>query len=450
MKKLLFLLFAILFLGFVYADCDGCFSNNICYDFGNVTTNSLTGVKYYCDYSTKSLIQVKAEGASCENDFECSSEYSCLGGKCTANVAGFLSAYNTVLAYTQNISLCIESNMFCYNSSLSAPLNSTALNNTCDIGLRCYSCNSGLNWNSTLSKCIKPICQTTPGCLNISSLTNASVSDNYCVVGSCFSCDSDFDWNSTNQTCQIKQCSSSPGCLNQTSLTNGRIVPNRFCSSGSCFACNTTEGYRWNSITNSCVYSTTIVINPSDWNTIQFSSYDLQQGTEKVLRAYDRLQFSFDGRPYYLALNSVDSSGARISYKIDPILNNLYAYTGAENNFDLNSDGKLDILVQLVSISSNSATVKLMAIQASPLPVVPTPTPSPQQIYASSSPSSADYSGLVVVAVAIVVFVILVVIILLVVKAKNAKKTPQQIYNPQTQPSPYYPQNPSGSQFRSS
>lgn len=448
MKKLFFFLFGILFLSFVYADCDGCFSNNVCYDYGNVTSNSLTGVKYYCDYSTKSLIQVKTEGASCENDFECSSEYSCLGGKCTANVAGFLSAYNTVLAYTQNISLCIESNMFCYNSSLSAPLNSTILNNTCDIGLRCYSCNSGLNWNLTLSKCIRPLCQSVPGCLNISSLNNSSVSDNYCNVGSCFSCDSDFDWNSTNQTCQLKQCSASPGCLNQTSLANGRIVLNRVCSFGTCFACNTSEGYRWNESLGSCVYSSNIVTDPTEWNTIQFSSYDLNQGTEKVLRAYDRLQFSFDGRAYYLSVNSVDSTGSRINYKIDPVMNNLYAYAGVENTFDLNSDGKLDISVKLVSINSAGATLKLMSVQESSVPLPPV-SPAPSPLVEPSTPSQ-DYTLWIIVGVAVIIFILLVIVIVYAVRYKNASKVPPQAYKGQTQPNQYYPQNPSNTQFRSS
>jgi hypothetical protein len=450
MRKVLLFLCLVFFTGFVFA-CDGCLDSNICYSFGDVIQNQITGQSLYCDYNSHTFLSVKGEGVSCQNDFECASGFKCLSGSCTNSFDNLLADYNLLMQTLNNQVFCMGANYFCYNKSLSAPANASNLSSyICDQDTTCYQCNANLTWNDSLNLCIKGICSSTPGCLNQSSLLNASINGFYCSIGNCFECGADFDWNATNQSCQMKACSSTPGCLNQSNLTNGRLISNRFCSSGSCFACNTASNYRWDNSSRSCVYSATISVSPTDWTTIQFSPYDLQQGTEKTLGEYDRLQFSFEGRSYYLGVSSIDTSASKITYRIDPVLTNLNAFVGVDNKFDLNSDGKLDISVNLVAVQQSGARIILKLIQENSNNELPSDENSNQNNGGTTngeveeSTNSEDMTIWLIVALLVFVFILIVVILIVyLVKSKKTEVKQSQPVQPQSvQPQQYRPYSP--------
>ncbi len=431
--KRLFLLIIGFFLSFSLVsatECGGCVgAAGDCYAFGDKISATTTSVERYCDYLTKSFVPTKTSGV-CENDFECAGNYLCFEGYCTGGVSDFLHDYNLLLANLTNNTLCLGDNPilgrnpFCWNGT--QPSNSTPLAKQCNVGSSCYKCNSNLNWNTSLNLCIKDICVSNPGCLNMTSLDNASIGDYYCADNkNCFECRSDYVWNATAQSCKLLSCTSTVGCLNQTSLINGKIM-NRACSVGSCFSCNTS--YRWDNSSKSCV-SSSIIIDPSnDWTTIQFSQGDFDSGTEKLLRSYDRLQFAFEGRTYYLGVLSIDATGSKITYKIEPILNNLIAYLGVENRFDLNSDTKSDLLVKLVAIENGNARVKAVSIRESYEPPI---NQSNNTVIDNPEPNSKENYKLWLILAAGILALVIIIFIVFLIRSSPKEKSVEKVDTPQ-------------------
>lgn len=418
-KQLLFFFVFISLVGFASAVCeDGCQGASGCLEYGAVESGQ------YCDYLTGLLVSQKTNGSNsaCVNDFECATNYSCIDGNCD-------NSYNTFIELLNSGNLtgfCLGTGLFCYNGT--QPSNTTLLNNSCGFAASCYKCNSPYTWNETLSRCIPAACSATPGCLNLTSLNltslnNSATLDKFCAVGSCFECSSDYNWNNSTNSCALKACTSSPGCLNVSNFTNAKVL-NKYCSSGSCFICN--SGYVWNSTKNECVSSSTTTITYS--TTVQLSASELSAGSSKTLKIADRLQFSFENIPYELVVSSVSPSTSKMNYRINPVYNNLVAVIGANNKFDLNSDGIFDINVKLESISNGQAIVSITkeAVSTTPSnPVVTTPiTPSSgDDKPAASTTKDLKGSGKNTAGYLVIVFlVILVVLIVIVIFAIISKK----------------------------
>lgn len=363
MKKV-FILFCLIFVvGFSLAACDnGCESGASCVPYGDIVVLSqVPYVSNYCDFESDGMIQQKTSG-SCLNDFECSPGYSCLDEYCTNEYNYFIQGYNAIIA---NVSgLCYGEDYFCSNVSVS---NASVLSNkNCSFygtGFSCYECNNNFYYNSTLGKCITGICSASPGCMNNSSILNASMNTDYCADNkNCFSCDSDFEWNATTNSCKMKQCTSSPGCMNMANLTNGMVVSNRYCSAGTCFVCRSC--YVWNSNTSSCIYSSSCNSGNVSWSSVYFSSSDLSSGVYKLLSSHDKVEFSFQGRNYWLGILGVDSSKVVFKIEYTGVSNyNLFSNTSA--GFDLSGDGVNDIRVSLAEISNGKANMSIKFLTVS-------------------------------------------------------------------------------------
>jgi hypothetical protein len=359
MKKILILICFLFLVNFSLAICyDGCESGTSCMPFGD--TKTVNQYTYYCDLNG-SLVQQKTSGV-CLNDFECASGYSCLDEICTNAYNYFIQGYNMIIANVSGI--CYGEDYFCSNISVS---NATILvNKSCSfygVGFGCYKCNSNYYYNATLGKCITGICSANPGCMSNSSIVNASIGTDYCADNKkCFACDSDFEWNTTANACKMKQCTSSPGCLNVANLTNGNMVQNRYCSTGSCFACK--PCYVWNSNVSSCVYSSSCSSGNINWSSVYFSSSDLASGVYKLLSSHDRVDFTFQGRNYWLGILGVDSS--KVVFKIEyTSVSNYNLFANASASFDLSGDGVNDIKVSLAGISNGKANMSIKFLTVS-------------------------------------------------------------------------------------
>jgi hypothetical protein len=77
--KIFFIFIIFLFsVSFISAECGGCLENEQCYYVGTLIEKE--GVMNFCDISG-SFLNVKPDGESCQNDFECSSGL-CSSAKC--------------------------------------------------------------------------------------------------------------------------------------------------------------------------------------------------------------------------------------------------------------------------------------------------------------------------------------------------------------------------------
>jgi hypothetical protein len=363
MKKILILICLLFAINFSLAVCEnGCpGEGGACHYYGDIV--AIGPSTYYCDIDSSVLVPQKTAGV-CLNDYECVSGYSCLDEVCTNSYNYFIQGYNALLA---NISgMCYGEDYFCSNLSISNATALTSKNCTyAGSGFACYSCNSPFYYNSSLGKCITGMCGANPGCMANSSLNNASINSDYCVDSkNCFSCDSDFEWNASLNTCKMKLCTSSPGCINITNLTNGNEVRNRYCSSGSCFVCKSC--YVWNANSSSCVYASNCNVGSVNWGDVYFSNGELSSGNYKILSIYDRVNFSFEGRSYWLGVLGIDS--AKIVFKLDPIVSSYNLFVGSSGGFDLNGDGVSDVRVTVSSVSDSKANVsiKFLAVTDDP------------------------------------------------------------------------------------
>lgn len=380
MKKILILICFIFVTSFVLAVCDyGCAGGGgACLSYGDTVT--IGPSIYYCDIDSGTLVVQKTSG-SCLNDYECVSGYSCLDETCTNAYNYFIQGYNALLA---NISgMCYGEDYFCSNLTIN---NATALTSkNCSYagsGFACYSCNSPFYYNSSLGKCITGTCGAAPGCMSNSSLENASVNTDYCADNkNCFACDSDFEWNASENKCKMKLCTSSPGCMNITNLTNGNRVNNRYCSSGSCFVCKSC--YVWDTNSSNCVYASNCNVGSVSWSDVYFSNGELSSGTYKAVGVYNRVNFSFESRSYWLGVLGIDS--AKIVFRLDPIVSSYNLFVGSSGGFDLNGDGVSDVRVTVSSVSDSNANVsiKFLTVTDNPdpnhnnNPNNPTPAPNP-------------------------------------------------------------------------
>jgi hypothetical protein len=426
-----FILFVFLFsLSFVSSTTceDGCINElGGCSDYGTIQNGK------YCDFVTQTFVLQKDSKEDCNNDFECKTNYSCLYGSCDNSFNPYINFFlNTTLKF------CIDDNEFCFDSS-ARPNNSILVDASCPEEMSCYKCNSPYTWNENLSRCVPAACDESPGCLNLSSinltvLNYSKTVDEFCSIGSCFACLSDYEWDNSSKSCVLKPCISSPGCLNQTNLTNGKLL-NRSCSSGSCFICN--SGYYWNSSQSLCIrsptdsgisYSETIVLTPSE----------IESGSSKVVKVNDRIDFTIESTAYTLIVSSLSPSSSKINYRINPVFNNLVAVVGANNRFDLNSDGTIDVNVKLESLSGTQAVVSITkessSVSPSNPPILNTDddgeeesvvVPTTKNIK-SSAKSGAGYFVILLLAILLVLIAIVIVAVIKKKKAAQSELDTQQ------------------------
>jgi len=315
-KILLFFVFLILInIAFVNAECFGCLENNQCYSLGNISNNR------YCDISKNFVLQ-KADNSECQNNFECLHSY-CIDDLCVSQqTLTDLGADMETLAMGQAI----------YNQGP---------------------------------------CTATPGCLNRTSLANATNITGLCVGLStdfkCFRCNSATPhWDNSTSECKKTRCSStSPGCWNRTQLNN---LTNYFniseeCDSGFiCTRCN--SNYDWNG--SMCLYNPpgTTIITRSTWTTISsWTDSMLTSGSMARIRVKERIEMVYNTNKYFVGVNSMSTSS--ISLNISSKSSPTTIYVGDEERFDLDQDGKQDLSVRLTEISSNQAVFLIKKITSS-------------------------------------------------------------------------------------
>jgi len=173
----------------------------------------------------------------------------------------------------------------------------------------------------------------------------------------CFECDDDYSWNGSS--CAKMNCSSTPGCLNLSSLTNAQKL-NRVCSNNyNCFSCN--SGYSWNSSSSYC-YS-----NPVDDNTGGTSGYtvvitnsQLEDGFTGTLARGWSYKIYFSNDYYFILVTSLSTS--QMTLRITPRTKVLTFNIGGERKIDLNDDGFYDLSIKLNSIQNQRASVTLKKI----------------------------------------------------------------------------------------
>ncbi len=410
-----FFIFLIIFsfIGFTLAE-ESCLTQTCNSDS---ETLILGQVSYYCDIIEGVFCTKKSSGESCLNDFECVSPYSCLGEICTGEFNSIVNGYNFIAELLPGYCPAYEDEShtyFCSNSSIVSNA-FKLINKTCKDNYFCFKCNSSAyTYNSNLNICTKGACESTPGqfCLN-SSVSNSSVEEGYYCSNNkqCFSCDSNFDWNSTLSQCILRECTSSPGCMNITNLTNGQIVQNRRCDIGSCFICK--SGYKWDVNTSLCALSSnsisTIMVK------VAVSASDLTAGKYNSLGINDRVSLSFAGRTYYFDLVGIDAS--KISFEIYPTFSNQVLSSGSNRGFDFDNDGTYDLRISYAGIVSGNANVSLQYISefyATQTPEVITTQTPPIPIPGDQVPSTAiDSSNSKIWIFSIIGFIIVLLLIVL-------------------------------------
>jgi len=319
MKKI-FLIFGIIAListVIVSAECNGCLNNNQCYNIGETLNNK------YCSMS-KSFLSQKRDNVSCQNNFECLSNY------------------------------CMDE--ICINEQILT--------------------NLGIDYNllnQTENYLKQGNCTATPGCLNKTSLLNAQNISGICTNGptfKCFQCNSDNPyWNGS--ACTETPCHyDAPGCWNITKLNELDHYENVSESCNSGFICTKcVRNYVWDGVT--CVYYTGGggTNPPIIWKTnATFTEDSLTNGFTIKLKAKERISISFKGVSYFIGVVSLTSTSAliNVSSKSQQIIMNI----GNERKFDLNNDGTNDITITLSTISSNQATFSIKKLSQPSTPVV--------------------------------------------------------------------------------
>jgi hypothetical protein len=243
---------------------------------------------------------------------------------------------------------CSGAGMFCLNTTPAHSSNVTEL--TCPgLNEKCYNCSAGFSWNETLKVC-QANCGVQPGCG--ASFANASIVSGYCSTGSCLKCDNNFIYN--NSKCELMQCESSVGCLNLTSLSNANNLT-RNCSVGKiCFACN--SGYNWNNA--SCV------LGAGAWVNTTLTDAEFLAGTIKNMQVYERVYFTVGSVSYWLGLISVNSTIYTADIQIGSIVNKTLVIN-SEAKVDLNGDGILDISILLDDVYDGEADISIKKIVTS-------------------------------------------------------------------------------------
>jgi len=249
-------------INFAYADeiCAGCEYESSCYAYGDTLMIGMSS--FYCDYPSGNFVLQKTNG-SCINDFECVENYYCIDGNCTNTYNQIIMGQELFNQIGAIENLCMGSGLFCYNSSLPAPLNTGVIAKNCTApNLACYTCNSDYYWDSSASICRLPSCDSTPGCLNKTNLSDAYTLRRECAVAGykCFRCNSGYSWDGTackkdlyitpcSNDCLIsgnRQCSGnaykicgnydSDSCLEWSTIVN--CVSGQICSNGNCISNN--------------------------------------------------------------------------------------------------------------------------------------------------------------------------------------------------------------------
>lgn len=449
MKKYFFIASVLFLIGFVFACDTGCENSqdlSKCYNYGDV--EKIGNLFFFCDSETDALSKPRENGAECVNNFECSVGY-CVSEVCNGYYADIIQV-NAVLSESAP-GLCPEfedttGTYFCSDSLFVA--NAAQLTaKTCDSTSYCFKCNSSAyTYNSTLNICTKGLCDVTPGqfCLN-ASVSNSSEKEGYYCSNNkkCFSCDSNFDWNSTLSQCILRPCTNSPGCMNITNLTNGQIIENRRCDVGSCFVCK--SGYSWNANTSMCVLSSNSTSIPMV--KVAVSSSDLAAGTYNSLSINDRVSLSFAGRTYYFDLLGIDYS--KITFEIYPTFSNQILSSGSSRGFDFDNDGTYDLKIIYAGVVSGNANVSLKYVSepyATQTPEVITTTNNTPVVPIAPSPSTATDSSFtknIWIFIVIGIFVILLFILLFVyLLRKNTASKPDLAGSSSNNPAPQQPMPP--------
>lgn len=356
----------LLIVGFAAACDTGCNNgvDSTCYNYSDTYDRVVasTTISYYCNIDTDNFT-VRQSSGFCLNDFECVSGYSCVSGTCTGSFSDVIMANTLLQSFVFGLCPIDEnSGYFCSNVTvLNNATNYSDLSCGEDFFAKCYSCNEGLYYDKDLGLCITGICDSKPGCSNV-SINNTEVTGEYCSDSKlCYACGADFGWDLSLSKCVMKKCVSSPGCLNVTNLTDAYVVENRICDAGkTCFSCGGSR--KWNSTISECVLSSTTTNGGGSWDTISFSDLELKTGVYKIFSAWDRVFFNFAGRSYQFKLTSVETN--RIIYDIYPstTMLNQNLYTFQERKYDLDSDNVYDFKVSLADISSRRANISLKFI----------------------------------------------------------------------------------------
>ncbi|MEM4330442.1 MAG: hypothetical protein QW273_00330 [Candidatus Pacearchaeota archaeon] len=408
------------FLQSALAECI-CNFDGLCFDIGDVYTHSFLG-KFYC--SLEGEMKQQKESGACENDFECLGK--CLNGVCVLEFRSLIAVYNSLLNGTK---FCIEEGMFCLNSSEDQPENSTFLQDYyCDEGMKCYKCNNDLNWYSSLRKCIRGLCNKSPGCLNETSLNNSEILDLYCSSGRCFSCFDDYFWNSSSRRCELLPCNFIPGC--SVSNISNAVVKNRYCSQGLCYSCRV--GYVWNNVSRECLPSGANPIVSNSWEETTLSENELQDGVDKTVKEYSRIKFFLWNNLYFIDVYEISISNVKVKFNLEPIFVNQIAYLNDERNYDLNADGIADVVIKNKGVDSSNSKIilniqKKRAISnnysVQPQQISPNQTDQDNLIEASSFSDNEFLSkNLLKILLILGIFIaILIISILLIETLKNKK-----------------------------
>lgn len=425
-KTFLVGLFLILCSYAVYAECGGCVSSacsNDCCAFGDI--GIVGSISSYCDLNSGAMIPQKTEGF-CDNNFECSQNYTCLGNNCTNIFNSYISNQSLLLELENIATFCMGEGYFC-SSSATAPLNSTLQDKNCSYlsnSYNCYKCNSGFSWNETIGKCIPPVCTQSPGCINMSSLGNASEVLGYCSTSgfTCFACSSNYDWNSSSNSCKLKSCNSLPGCLNKTSLDGASNV-NRACDNGyTCFECS--SGYGWDG--SSCTYIEEDNDNSNDnsleWTTIPLSSSQFNDGLSIDLGVYQRVYVSVEGQSHWIGVMTI--AGVAVSLSVNSNPQTVILSVGETKNIEITEDNYYDLSIKLNSVSSNKANLIIQSIhEVMNVPVVrdqtnpPVITPGGTNSLAQGTKENS--SVILYVVLGFLSLLVIIVVILIIYSASN-------------------------------
>lgn len=348
-----FILVSILNLFLVGAICD-------IYNYGEVKDSQ------YCDLLTKTFVNQKVIGSDCMNNFECLSDL-CLNDKCTD------------LASLEN-----------QTESLESQINVSGLE-------------SGF-------------CTSSPGCLNVSSLSNAYNTSNVCPYGGykCYQCNPYYHWINASSSCIQENCTSSPGCLNVSSSDHAYII-NQFCANNfKCFTCS--SGYSWNG-TLCKQNSGNSNRGGSDLGIYILTAAQFSSGYTRELKETQRLRIFFGGGYHYIEIVDILTNQVKIAVYSDRQEQNFAS--GESKKFNLDGDNTYDLLVTLNSFTSTQAKIAVKSINEvitepvnppSP-PINPTSDPEP-------SPPEESSSILIYVLIFIIFAIIIVSVVIFVVYKK--------------------------------
>jgi hypothetical protein len=213
----------------------------------------------------------------------------------------------------------------------------TCTNNVCVFnGDGSENCDDGEAWNGTA--CVAE-CDAQPGCL-ISGITNSIITSGFCADSKkCYECNQSYVWNNTR--CELPRCTSTPGCLNITTLSNADKLT-RNCSIGSCFVCK--AGFSWDEDDEECL----AVSGSTTWVNVTVSDLQFTAGITKPLAYYNRVWF----QNYWVGVTGIDYEEFAVTLRIHPVMNKTLSVDD-EQKVDFNSDGKYDLLIRLDDVDED-------------------------------------------------------------------------------------------------